>query len=115
MSKRRVRDPQREAFWKKTILDQRSSNESIRAYCQRLRISEAAYYYWQRELKRRETEALPAFVAITVVPTASDSTKPSPTMIEVRCPSGHVVVINGVEDSTFRALFSALSAQEASC
>ncbi|QVL30321.1 hypothetical protein KIH39_15825 [Telmatocola sphagniphila] len=115
MSKRRVRDPQREAFWKKTILDQRSSNESIRAYCQRHRISEAAYYYWQRELKRREAEASPALVSITVVPTASDSTKPSPTMIEVRCPSGHVVTVHSVEESTFRALFGALSAQEVSC
>ncbi|QVL33850.1 hypothetical protein KIH39_08070 [Telmatocola sphagniphila] len=41
MSKRRVRDPQLEAFWKQTIQDRRSSNESIRSYCQRHRVSEA--------------------------------------------------------------------------
>ncbi|QVL33849.1 hypothetical protein KIH39_08065 [Telmatocola sphagniphila] len=85
--------PSGKHFGRRRILDQRSSNESIRAFCQRHRISEAAYYYWQRELKRRGAEASPAFVPITEVPTASDSTKPSPTMIEVRCPSGHVVTV----------------------
>ncbi|QVL30232.1 hypothetical protein KIH39_15370 [Telmatocola sphagniphila] len=59
MSKHHARDLQREAFWKKIIRDPRSSNEPIRAYCQRLRISEAAYLYWQRELMRLKAEILP--------------------------------------------------------
>jgi transposase-like protein len=102
------RDPQRERFWLEAMTGWQSSGLSVRQYCRRHELSEASFYYWRRELQRRDAQRVPSspeFVPVTVAPAAS---------LEVRCPSGHVVTLPIVDAATLRMLFMAL-ATEAPC
>jgi transposase-like protein len=103
------RDPQRERLWRRTMSAWQSSGLSVRQYCLGHGLTEASFYYWRRELRRRDAQRLPSlaseFVPVTVVPAAT---------LEVRCPSGHVVSLPTANVATLRMLFAAL-AEEASC
>jgi len=96
------RDPQREHMWRETVAAWRASGLSVRPYCQQHGVREASFYYWRRELQRRDTlsASSPAFVPVTVVATAT---------VEVRCPSGHVVSLPNADIETLRQLFAALA------
>ena len=107
MAKPHLRDPQRERFWRTTVQSWQASGQSIRSFCRQHRLAETAFHFWRKELRRRQAEGQPAFVPVTVLPA------PTATL-EVRCPSGHIVVLSGCEESTLKALFAALD-QEAAC
>jgi hypothetical protein len=107
MAKPHLRDPQREQLWRATFKSWQSSGQSVRDFCELRGLNESAFYFWRKELRKRDAEARPAFVPVTVLPT------PTAT-IEVRCPSGHVVVVTGSDESMLRSLFAALRS-EASC
>ena len=68
------RNPDREAFWRKTFSDRLQSGLSIRAFCEREGLSEPTYHYWRRELKKRdaaktaETSFLPVEVQFPATP-----------------------------------------------
>jgi hypothetical protein len=98
------RDPRREAAWREALAEFRTSGQSVREFCGQRRLAESAFYYWQRELLRRDAEpaapASPAFVPVTVVASAT---------VEVRCPSGHVVSLANADLDTLRHLFAALA------
>lgn len=71
-------DMSREAFWREHVERWRASGESIRGYCRAQGISESAFHFWKRELKRRDArrasrEQSLAFaeVCLTSVPEAS--------------------------------------------
>jgi len=93
---------------------QSSSGESIRGYCYRQGISEGAFYFWRREIAKRDRDACesvdhgPAgFVAVTVVedhsrtsmvtnPIANEAVNQtvSPAAnqtLEIECPGGPVI------------------------
>ena len=53
-AKRRARDPQREARWRRVISGQQRSGQGVRAYCEAHGLAESAFYYWKRELGRRD-------------------------------------------------------------
>ena len=108
MAKPHLRDLQRERLWRRTFLAWQSSGQSIRAFCEEHELNESAFYFWRKELHKRDAEAQPAFVPVTVVPTPTTAT------IEVRCPSGHIVVVTGSDESILRSLFAALQ-PEAAC
>jgi transposase-like protein len=101
------RDPARERSWRETILDWQASGLSIRAYCRLHGLTETAFHYWRRELRRRDAKsglrpAAPTFVPLSVIATAT-------LAVEVRCPSGHVVTLPNADAATLRALFAALA------
>ena len=100
------RDPTRERSWRETILDWQASGLSIRAYCRQRQLTETAFHYWRRELRRRDAKSAPrpaaAFVPVAVIPAAI-------LAVEVRCPSGHVVSLPHADAATLRALFAALA------
>lgn len=50
------RDPAKESFWRQRVLDQASSGLSVRAFCRRHDLKEVAFYWWRRELARRDKE-----------------------------------------------------------
>jgi hypothetical protein len=65
------RQPERgskEAFWRGHLARQPHSGLSIRAYCARHGLSEASFYFWRRELARRNASPVqrPRFVPVTV-------------------------------------------------
>ena len=99
------RDPQRERFWRETMGDWQASGQTVRDYCRRHRLTETSFHYWRRELRARDAKpvsrsAVPTFVPVTVLPAA---------VIEVRCPSGHVVILSNADLGTLRQLFAALA------
>jgi transposase-like protein len=105
MAKRGQRDPTRERFWRSTLAAWRSSGDSVREFCGRRDLTETAFYFWRKELRRRDGEravrpVTPTFVPVTVIPAAA---------VEVRCPSGHVVTVPGCDGSLLRILFAALA------
>lgn len=51
------RDLEKEWTWRAVLDRQRQSGLSVRAFCERDRISEASYYVWRRELQRRDQES----------------------------------------------------------
>jgi len=56
MARTSRRDPRREARWRTLIERQESSGTSIRAFCLGRGITESAFHYWRRELRRRDAE-----------------------------------------------------------
>ena len=54
MAKARRCDPGKENFWRCHVGRQQSDGMSIRAYCREHSLSEAGFYWWRRELSRRE-------------------------------------------------------------
>jgi hypothetical protein len=66
LAKRRVNgDPEKEAYWRRLIGDQSGSGLSIRAWCARRQVRESSYFWWRRELARRDADA-PALVPVRV-------------------------------------------------
>jgi len=102
------RDSGKEQFWRELVAEQRASGLNVREFCSARQVREASFYSWRRELQRRDEQgvARPAFVPVTVVPTAAQ--------VEVRCPSGHVITLPNANSETLRQLFAAL-ASEAPC
>jgi transposase-like protein len=60
MAKRRRRDLAREAVWRRRLNQQANSEQSVRAWCRRHRVTETAFYWWRRELARRDAGRKPS-------------------------------------------------------
>jgi hypothetical protein len=109
---KRQQNPERERFWRGTLAAWRTTGQSIRAFCDGRGLTEATFYFWRKELRRRDDAraarpASPTIVPVTVIPAAT-------VAVEVRCPSGHVVTLSAYDVSSLKGLFAAL-APEASC
>ena len=44
----------REGYWRRHVAGWVRSGESVRGYCRSRGVSEAAFHFWKRELKRRD-------------------------------------------------------------
>lgn len=51
------RDRKKEAFWRKVIAGRRGSGLSIRAWCLKHTLRESSFFWWRRELARRDGQA----------------------------------------------------------
>lgn len=51
---RQRRDPEREAFWRGALKRFDGSGLSVRAFCQRERLTESAFYAWRRTIAQRD-------------------------------------------------------------
>lgn len=93
--------------WRKTLADFQSSGLSIRGFCRAHGLPESAFYFWRRELTRRDhrpakrtTVAKRAFMPIRVVASVP---------LEVVLRSGQVVrVAAGFEAAHLQAVVAAL-------
>lgn len=124
---RRQRNPALERQWRERLAQWRASGLSVRAFCLRRGWVETAFYYWRRELRARDEAAAmaasrspvsrspasqrpaaktcpPTFVPVTVIPAAT-------LAVEVRCPSGHVVLLSSCDAVDLASLFAALEPQ----
>jgi transposase-like protein len=94
-----ARDASKERFWRAAIGQQRRSGQSIRAYCREHDLSEASFYAWRGELKRRravQAEKAPPrsgsgarFLPVRLA--AGSVSPPGLTSIEVALPGGVVL------------------------
>ncbi len=109
------RDAEKERFWRRAVRRQRQSGQSIRVFCRTHALSEASFYAWRRELRRRGNRsatsgprataarpgrrrvasALAAFVPVRVaaeiVPSADPAAPGALAAVELALPSGAVV------------------------
>ncbi len=110
------RDPVRERQWRERMAQWQASGLSVREFCRRQGWTEPTFHYWKRELSRRDAAAAnsavkspsqnspalqPKFLPLTVLPSATLS-------VEVRCPSGHVVMLPACDAASLASLFAAL-------
>lgn len=56
MARLRGRDAKKERFWRRAVGGQRRSGLTVRAWCARHGVRETSFYWWRRELVRREAE-----------------------------------------------------------
>jgi len=56
MAKKKARDLKKEARWRKIVAAQRRSGQTVRQYCQENALAESAFWFWKRELARRDAE-----------------------------------------------------------
>lgn len=51
------RIPEKEAYWRKMVRQQRRSGTTIRQFCKDHEVSEASFFSWQREIAIRDRQA----------------------------------------------------------
>ncbi len=56
MAKGRARDLGKEAAWRRRLARHTDSGQTVRAWCRRHGLKEAAFHWWRRELSRRDAE-----------------------------------------------------------
>ena len=90
MAKGQQRDLKREAFWRGVLGRYSRSGLTVRGFCQREKVTEAAFYAWRRELRNRDRErqAAPAFVPLLV---RDDPGQADDGGITVELRGGHVL------------------------
>jgi hypothetical protein len=81
---RRGRDPKKESFWRERLLLQTRSGLTVRAFCEREALTETAFYFWRREIRRRDSRAIdrrtPALAFVEV------HAAPMPPAVASACP-----------------------------
>src|SRR5690349_849870 len=60
-----VRDPNKERRWRK-IVRRWGEGESVRTHCRKHGVNEASFYWWRRELARRDAATTTAFVPVMI-------------------------------------------------
>ena len=115
MAKRATRDKHREAYWRKLIRKRERSGLTIRGYCRENNLPESAFYFWRRELERRDgtrgeaeqeqrkrPPARAAFVPVRVMaapaPVARDDMPGAPGRIEIELSGGQRVHVTAPVD-----------------
>jgi hypothetical protein len=61
----------KEALWRRHLSEQRASGLSVRGYCQRHDLREAAFYRWKRTIRERDAECASAPAAIPAIKSAA--------------------------------------------
>ncbi|MCY2950574.1 MAG: transposase [Planctomycetota bacterium] len=108
MAKGKVRDKSKEAFWRRAVRRQGQSDLTVRAFCREHALRETAFYFWRRELARREV-ADAAFVPVRVV---EEAPTPAGGRIEIVLSGDRRVHVAAPVDR--RALADVLAVLEAS-
>ena len=93
MAKNRARDLSKEAAWRRRLARHAESGQSVRAWCRRHRVKEAAFHWWRRELARRDGEArATAFLPVHVTDDPAGDADPQ---IEIVLTDGRRVRVMG--------------------
>src|SRR5438045_1805274 len=103
MSNGRPRDERKAQEWRRRIREWRCSGLSVRAYCERVGVSEPSFYVWRRQLERRDAAT---FVPVRVVP---DPVAGQDGHLEIVLAGGHSVrVAPGFDAATLRQFLAVL-------
>ena len=91
-----ARDLRKETAWRRRLRQQGQSGQAVRAWCRNHRVTETAFYWWRKELARRDAEGrAAAFVPMHV------SEEPAPGgagQIEIVLADGRRVRLSGAVD-----------------
>jgi hypothetical protein len=61
-----ARDMKKESWWRRIVQGHSGSGMSVRVWCRRYRVKEVAFYWWRRELARRDAEQPVSFVPVDI-------------------------------------------------
>ena len=96
MAKSRARDLAKEAAWRRRVDRHSESGQSVRAWCRRHRVKEAAFHWWRRELARRDAESeASSFVPVHLTDEPARGGNPQ---IEIELTDGRRVRVTGTVD-----------------
>jgi transposase len=82
--------PSREPYWRQVIARWKRSGLSVRAFCGAESLNPMTFYWWRRELGRRD-QPQPAFLPMHVL---AEMTEPSTVGIEVVLANGRSVRVS---------------------
>jgi hypothetical protein len=94
------RDLRKESKWRRHVMAQAASGQSVRAYCRGRGISEQGFHWWRRELARRDTvkpAGAAAFVPVEVTGTPVAASA-SAGAVEIVLPGDRRVRVMGPVD-----------------
>ncbi len=102
---RQRRDLKKEELWRRVVRRQARSGLSVRAWCRKHNLQQSAFYWWRRELARRDVEAAettsahastrspsPAFVPVRLT---EDGSAKSDPVIEIILTNGRRIRLRG--------------------
>jgi transposase len=102
----------REPYWRRVLARWKQSGLSVRAFCRAEGVSEPMFYWWRRELPRRD-QAKPAFLPVHVLAQAEP---PRACGIEVVLANGRCLrVAAGFDPQTLVQLVAVLEEGGRSC
>lgn len=105
-----VRELKKEAFWRRMVRGQVGSGLSIRAWCRRRRLNEAAFYRWRAELTRRDAQRSKSKTTFVPVRVAEDQAANTSGQIEILLTAGRCVRVSGrVDRQALTEVLSVLS------
>ena len=106
----------RESYWRLLISRWKRSGLSVRAFCRAEGVNEPKFYWWRRELLRRDQPqpaSKPAFLAVRVV---DDKPEPPALGVEVVLANGRSVrVTAGFDPQTLLRVVELLEGGGQSC
>jgi transposase len=95
MAQGNVRDAKLERSWRRHFMRQQASGLTVRDYCLERELRESAFYFWRREIAKRDRASAesaaaascqqPAFVPVTLV----EATPSTASVIDIRLANGH--------------------------
>ena len=93
MAKSGARDLAKEAAWRRRSARHAKSGQTVRAWCLRHGVKEAAFHWWRRELARRDAEtSVSSFVPVHVT---DDPAPDGDGQIEIELTDGRRVRVTG--------------------
>lgn len=102
---RRRRDPAKEAFWRETVSRQPQSGLGVRAFCAAEGLKVPAFYFWKREIGRRDAgqprtdragrKARPAFIELLPAAPVPVPARQSEDALELLLSHGRRVLVRG--------------------
>ena len=104
--------PSREPYWRQVLARWKRSGLSVRAFCGAEGLNPMTFYWWRRELARRD-QPQPSFLPVHVL---AETTEPSPVGIEVVLANGRSVRVGaGFDPQTFVRVVELLEEGGRSC
>jgi hypothetical protein len=97
MARVKGRGHTKEKFWRRAMQRQAGSGLSIRAWCRRQHLREASFYWWRRQLARREAQA-PALVPVRVTAERPGTEALDTARMEIHLPGAYRVCLAGAVD-----------------
>ncbi len=104
MSTTSQRRSTKEQFWRRVVRQWRRSGLSVRDFCAERELAEANFYFWRRNIARRDVQA-GEFVPVHVVPDEKPASTSSSHGLELLLAAGRVLRIGpGFDGPTLQRL-----------
>jgi hypothetical protein len=96
MTKGKDRDERLEAKWRRIIREHTHSGLNIRVFCRKRKLHESAFYFWRRELERRDVARNKAEREQRNRPSAQAAFVPVRVTDEVRVDAARIEIVLSV-------------------